>query len=277
VPEVVILGAGPVGGALAHRLAERGRARSVLLIDATGHVAAGKALDIRQSGPVQRFDTLVDGATDVLAAVASPIIVLADEAAAGAWDGERGLALVRQLVRAGTKATLAFACPSQTWLMEAAYRELNVPADRLVGTAASALPSAIKAVAALELGLSSVELTVAGRPPKFVVGWSAATVAGSPLSHEIPAHRQLAISGAVGKLWPPGAYAIASATAPIIEALLSGSRRRHAGLTILDGELDAKGAAVLLPLELGRGKVISHHIPALSPQERTEMITGLGR
>jgi hypothetical protein len=116
---------------------------------------------------------------------------------------------------------------------------------------------------------------VTGRPPKFVIGWSSATVAGSPLTAEVPAHRLLAISTALGKLWPVGPYAIASVTAPIIEALQSGSRRRHPALTIIDGELGAKGSAVLLPLELGRGKVLSHTIPALSPQERTEMIGGI--
>jgi hypothetical protein len=66
-------------------------------------------------------------------------------------------------------------------------------------------------------------------------------------------------------------------TAPIGEALQSGSRRRHPAVTIIDGELGAKGSAVLLPLELGRGKVLSHTIPMLSPQERTEMSSGIAQ
>ena len=178
MPDVAILGAGPIGASIAHRLAQRGRVRSIALVDATGSVAEGKALDIRQSGPVDHFDTPIETATDVLAAVASPVIVLADEAGAGPWDGERGLTLVAQLVRAGSKATFVFACPSQTGLVEASYRELKVPADRLIGTAASAVVGAVRALTALELGLSAVELTVVGRPPKLVVGWSAATVSG---------------------------------------------------------------------------------------------------
>lgn len=277
MPEVAIVGAGPVGASIAHRLAERGRTGAILLVDGTGQVAAGKALDIRQSGPVQRFDTPVDAATDVLAAAAAPVIVIADESQGGSWDGERGLALVRQLLRAGSRSTLVFACPSQTGLMEACYRELHVAADRLVGTAASAVVSAVRGVTALELGLAAVDLVVAGRPPKFVIGWSGAAVGGSPLAQEVPAHRLLAISAALGKLWPSGPYAIASSTAPIIEALLAGSRQRHHALTVLDGELDARGSAVLLPLTLGRGKVLAHTIPALSAQERTELITGIGR
>lgn len=249
--------------------------RAIRLVDATGAIAAGKALDIRQSGPVQRFDTLVDSDTDVLGAMSAPLVVIADEAAHGAWDGDRGLGLVRQLVRAGSTATFVFACPSQTWLMEAVHRELRVAADRLVGTAAAATVAAIRALAGLELGLASVDLTVVGRPPKLVVGWSAATVQGSLVTDLVPAHRLLAISAALPRLWPPGPYAIASATAAIVEALRAGSRRRHPGQTILDGELSARGSAVLLPLELGRGRVLSHVVPSLSPQEHTELINGI--
>lgn len=59
----------------------------MLLVDATGTVAAGKALDIRQTGPVEHFDTPVEGTTDPLAAASAPVIVIADEAGAGTWDG----------------------------------------------------------------------------------------------------------------------------------------------------------------------------------------------
>lgn len=247
----------------------------MLLVDATGTVAAGKALDIRQTGPVEHFDTPVEGTTDPLAAASAPVIVIADEAGAGTWDGERGLALVRQLMRAGAAGTFVFACPPQTALMETCYRELKLPAERLCGTGASAMVPAVAAIAGLEAGLSAVNLTVVGRPPKLVVGWSAATAGGSPVSDRVPAHRLLAISNSLSRLWPPGPYAIASASAEIIEGLIAGSRRLHPAQTIVDGELGTRGSAVLLPVELGRGRIRSHVVPALSPQEKTEMITGL--
>jgi malate dehydrogenase len=268
---VAILGAGPIGASIAHRLAERGRLRSIVLIDAAGSVAAGKALDIRQSGPVQRYDTDVDGSTEPLAAASAPTVIVADEAGSGAWDGDRGLALVRQLLRGGSTATFVFACPSQTVLMETCYRELNLPADRIVGTGASAMVAAVAALAGLELGLSSVNLAVVGRPPKLVVGWSAATVSGALASDRIAAHRLLAISASLPRLWPPRPFAVASATAGVVEALRAGSRRLHPAQTILDGTLGARGTAVLLPLELGRGRVLGHVLPSLSPQEKVEL------
>jgi hypothetical protein len=274
VPDVAIVGAGAIGASIAHRLALGGRSGSITLVDATGSVAAGKALDICQSGPVEHVDTKVDSSTDVLAAAAAPVVVVADEAGAGPWDGERGLGLVRRLVRAGSTATFVFACPSQTWLIEASYKEVGLAAHRLVGTASTAIVSAVRALAALELGLASVDLTVVGRPPKFVVGWTAATAGGSLLTEQVPAHRLLAISAALRRIWPPGPYAIASATAEVVEAIRSGSRRRHPAETIVDGDLGTRGTSVLLPLELGQGRVMRHFVPSLSPQERTEMVNG---
>jgi malate dehydrogenase len=269
---VAILGAGPIGGAVAHRLAQRARVAAIRLIDASGNVAAGKALDIRQSGPVERFDTLVDAADDVRAAASAAAVIVADEAAGGEWVGERGLALIRRLAEIGVTAPLVFAGPSQTSLIETAYRELKIPAPRLVGSAAGALASAIRALVGLDLGISTVDVAVAGRPPAVTIAWTSATAGGALVTERVPAHRLLAISQAAPKLWPPKPYAIASATAPIVEALLDGSRRRHQAMTIVDGELGVRGRAVLLPLELGRQRVLSHALPSLSPQERTELM-----
>ncbi len=271
MPIVSIIGAGPIGASIAHRLAERDRVGPIALIDSSGSVAAGKALDIVQSGPITSFDTRICTADDELAAVSSPIIVIADDSAEGPWDGERGLALVSRLARAGTQAALVFAAPSQTWLMEKAYGELRLPADRLIGTAASAIPAAVRALAGLEIDAASVEATVVGRPPALVIGWSAATADGVLLTDRVPAHRLLAISQALPRIWPPAPYAIASATAPVVEALASGARRLLPALTVVDGDLGARGRAVLLPLDLGEWRVRRHVVPTLSTQERTEL------
>jgi hypothetical protein len=275
VSSVVILGAGPVGAGLAHRLAERGRVPAITLVDDRQGGAAGVALDIRQSGPIVPSDISVTTGDGVLAAAGASVIVVADEMDAGEWEGDRGLALVGQLVRAGAGAPFVFTGNRAGWLMEACFGELNVPANRLIGTAASAMVGAIRAWAGLEVGLSSFDVTAVGRPPRLVVGWSTATVDGSLATDRIPAHRLLALSDQLAKLWPPGPFAVASATALVVEALIAGSRRLHPALTILDGELGARGRAVLLPLDLAHGRVRSHVVPSLSPQERTELLNSV--
>jgi len=274
---VAIIGAGPIGAAVAHRLAERARVREVRLIDESADVASGKALDIRQSGPVDGFDTVVAGSGDVLAAVGASVIVIADGVTSGEWQGERGLGLVGQLVRAGSKGPFVFAGPSQIALMETVARELHVPLDRLVGTATSAVAASVAALASVEAEHTGVDIVVAGRPPALVIGWSAATLAGSLFSERVPAHRMLAITNALPRLWPPGPQAIAAPTARVIEALVAGSRRLHHAMTVLDGEFGVRGVAAMLPLDLGNGRILARVMPSLSPQEQTAMVSGLSR
>src|SRR3954462_842881 len=94
MPIVAIIGAGPLGGALAHALAERSRVDEVRLIDPEGRIAEGKVLDILQSAPVQQFSTRLSAATTFAAAAGASAIVFADLLAgrgiaggAGRWGG----------------------------------------------------------------------------------------------------------------------------------------------------------------------------------------------
>jgi malate dehydrogenase len=274
---IAILGAGPIGAGIAHTLARRARVRDVRLIDAAAPVAAGKALDIRQTGPVEGYDTRLSGIGDPLAAVGADVIVIADTHADGEWEGDKGLALVRRLVAAGATGPFVFAGTSQTWLMEAVVRELGVPADRVVGTAAPAMVTAARGLAGLEVHGSGVDvaLTMSGKPPALTVAWSSATIGGSLLTDRVPSHRVLAISQQLKKLWPPQPYAIATATAQVVEGLIAGTRRDTSGVTILNGEFGQRGVACLLPLTLGNGRVLSRIMPSLSPQERTDVVNSL--
>jgi malate dehydrogenase len=270
---VAILGAGPLGAAIAHRLAERARVSRVLLVDSQPAVAAGKALDIRQSGPVGGFDTVIEAAEDPLAASGAEVIVVADDTTGGEWEGERGLALVSRLTAAGAPGALVCAGAGQTWLVEAAVREAGFSASRIVGTAASAMPPIVAALVGIETGRAGVEVGVSGRPPGFVVGWTAASAGGALVTEQVPAHRLLAISQALPKLWPPGVQAIAAPTARVVEALAFGSRRVHHVMTVVDSAGGARGAAVLLPVELGPGRILRRLTPTFSPQERTAFLT----
>jgi len=270
---VAIFGAGPIGSAIAHRLAERARVADILFVDERAPVAEGKALDIRQSGPIDGVDTRLSADADPLAAVRADVIVLADDSASGPWEGDRGLALIERLLRAGTGAPLVFAAPGQTTLMETAASELHVTPDRMVGTAASAIEPMVASLVNIELGQTGTRVAVVGRPPAFVIAWSAATIGGSFVGERVPPHRLLAISQSMPRLWPPGPQAIAAPTALVIEALTSGSRGLLSAVTMLDGELGVRGRAGLLSVECGRGRVLRRVVPSLSPQERTEAVT----
>src|SRR5688572_26934951 len=101
MPLVAIIGAGEIGGAVARALATRARVDAIWLIDDKESVAAGKALDLTQSGPISRSDTRIDGTADLAAAAGASAIVLADPVGSTEWSGEAALSLLRRLKTGG--------------------------------------------------------------------------------------------------------------------------------------------------------------------------------
>lgn len=269
-----ILGAGAVGGALAHRLASRNRIQEVRLIDSDGRVAQGKALDILQSAPIDRFSTRISSADVVEAAAGADVIVIADAAGGDAEPtGETGLALLRRLAAIETSAPLIFAGAAARELIGRTVSELHVPAERVIGSAPVALTAAVRALAGLELNGTGVEvqLLVLGVPPhRAVVAWEAASAFGQPLTALVAPHRLAAISARLPALWPPGPLALASAAARTAEAVVNGSRRRFCCF-VVQASPPARGAVAALPVRIGRGGVLEVLEPALSRQEQTQL------
>ena len=62
-PKIALIGAGQIGGTLAHLAALR-ELGDVVLFDIADGVPQGKALDIAQSGPVDGFDAAMSGTSD---------------------------------------------------------------------------------------------------------------------------------------------------------------------------------------------------------------------
>ena len=269
---IAIVGAGAIGGALAQRLAARGRVREVRLIDDQGGVAQGKALDIQQSGAVDGFTTRLSAASAIGAAAGAAAVVIAD-AAAGDTEhtGEAGLALVKRLAALETRAPLIFAGNTQRSLIVRAATELHVPRQRLIGSAPVALESAVRALAALDAdgSASEMQLRVVGVPPSAaVIAWEEATASGLPISSLIPPHRLAAISSRLPRLWPLGPLALASAAARVAEAAANGSRRRYSCFVcVSEGEMPV--AVLAMPAEIGRSGVARVLRPSLTRQEQT--------
>ena len=282
---LAIAGAGHIAGALAHRAASREHFREVRLIDGSGTQASGKALDIRQAGPIEGYDTRVTGHTSLDAAAGASVVAIADRVDGTEWSGDAGLAMLGKLLPMVGDAPLMFVGANQTWLMEAAQRELKVPASRMAGSAPIALEAALRALTALALDTTAVDidLRIYGRvPDRMVIGWSSALAAGSPLEHVLAAHQRFAIAGRAKGLWPPGPTALGSAAARVAEALGSGSRRTLTCVVVGEGFADSgdsyrlpRGVAMAMPVSIGRGRVIKVNRPALSVREQVEFDNSL--
>jgi malate dehydrogenase len=275
-----VIGAGPIGGALTQKLALRDRIGEVRLIDPHPGIAQGKALDILQSSPVEGFSTRIASAQSVHAAAGASTIVLADSGATGKEHAdEDGLALVRQIAAFERVSPLVFAGASQRRLIALAVAELGVERSRVIGTSPAALESALRALTALALDASGVDvhLRLVGTPPDgVVVGWEEATALGLPLRTQLAPHIMRALNDRIPKHWPPGPLAMASAAARTVEAIVNGSRRQPTCFVSLAAG-PTRNAVAAMPAQLGARGVNRILEPALSDLERTQMETAIER
>jgi len=288
---VAILGAGDLGGSIAQALAAGGQVPRVLLIDAAAPVAAGKALDIQQSGAIEGFHCRLAATDDVTAVAGAAVCVVADRAGAPAveWHGDEGLPLLRRLVSYASDSPIVFAGAAQAGLLLHAGRDLGLPARRLVGSAPEAYASAVRAIVALEVGCSPGEVTLAvlGAPPVagadargagggLVIPWSEASIGGYAVERVLTPVQIRRAEGRAARLWPPGPYTLGAAAARVVEGMLAASRRTFSAMTLLDGEFGVKDRVGILPVRLSSRGVEEVRVPVLNARERVLLETALG-
>jgi malate dehydrogenase len=289
---VCILGAGDLGGAVAHALARGGLVSRVLLIDSAANVAAGKALDIQQSGAIEGFHTQLSATDDMTRATACGVCVIADKAGRTPveWHGEEGLALLGRVAGYAATAPLVLAGTLQTPLLAAIAREAGVRRERLIGSAAEAFAAAVTAIVAMEarcsptevnlavLGAPSVAAGTAGAGPRpgFVIPWSEASIGGYALDRVLTQVQLARLEARAARLWPPGPYALGLAAARVVEALLTSSRRAVNVLSVLGGEFGARGRVGCLPALLSPQGIAHVRVPMLNTRERIQVETALG-
>jgi malate dehydrogenase len=251
----------------------------VLLLDDHGNVAAGKALDIQQSGPIDGFHTQLEGTDDPARIIGSSVCVVADRVGtAGEWRGDEGLAHLARLRSYIADAVVVFAGAAQAGLVLSAAHEGGYRRERLVGSASEALASAVRAIAAMEARCSPAEihLTVLGAPPDLVVLWSEASVGGYSLERVLSQVQLNRIRLRAARLWPPAAYTLGLAAAVTVEAIVASSRRALSLLTVLGGEFGVRNRVGALPVQLAPSGIVQTRVPSLSTRERVLVETALG-
>ncbi len=270
---VAIIGAGDIGGAVARTLASRARVDIVRLIDDQGSVAAGKALDIVQSGPVSRSDTRIEGAADLAAAAGASAIVLADPAGAAEWSGEAALAVLRRLKAGGhlDRSVLICAGAMHHTSMQRGFDELGLSRRRLLGSSPESLAATARALVAIEAGATpkQVALTVIGRPPdRIVIPWSEASVAGHSLAAVLTAPQLNRVERRIHGLWPPGPNALGAAAALFCESVVTGSRRIFSAFVSLDRENGTQAPVCAWPVSIGASGLERVTTPVLSGRDQ---------
>jgi malate dehydrogenase len=271
---VAIIGAGELGGAVAHVLARRDLVRSITLIDDSGRVASGKALDIAQAAPVEGFATQLSGSSDVSMAAGAAIVILADRAdrnAGGEWQGEEGVLLLKRLTQTASGAVILCAGAAQRELVDRGVRELHMRRERVFGSAPEALAGGARAMVALALNASprDVALSILGVPPaQTVIPWEDATIAGFALTRLVTEPTRRRLAARVTALWPPGPHALASAATMVVEAMAGRSRRIASCFVAPDTSAGTRTRTAAQPVRLGSAGIVDIVLPSLSVVER---------
>jgi malate dehydrogenase len=270
---VAIIGAGEIGGAVARALAWRARVNAVHLIDDNESVAAGKALDLMQSGPISRSDTRIDGATDLAAVAGASAIVLADPVGSAERGGEGAFSVLRRLKTGGylDRSVLICAGAMHHALMQQTFDELGLPRRRVLGSAPESLASTARALVAIEAGAATnqVALMLVGRPPdKIVIPWGEASVAGHGVVPLLTPQQLRSVERRLRGLWPPGPNALGTAAALFCESVVTGSRRIFSAFVSLDRDNGTKAPVCAWPISIGASGLERVTMPVFSGRDQ---------
>ncbi len=272
--KITVVGAGNVGASCALWLAERELGDVVLIdIPQTGSMPMGKALDLRQAGPVYGFDTRITGATDYGPTENSDVVVIT-----AGFPRKPGMSredlvgknqeiitdVMAQVTKTSPNAIVVVVTNPLDTMVYLAHRLSGWPRTRVFGQAGQLDSARMAAFIAMELNVSvdNIQASVmGGHGDEMVPLVRYTTVAGVPIGDLLPADRVQAIvertrkgGGEIVNLLGTSAYyAPGAAAARMVEAILKDQKLIRPCSVVLEGEYGLKDIAFGVPVKLGRG------------------------
>ena len=291
--KIALVGAGNIGGTLAHLIGLKDLG-DVVLFDVFGGVAAGKALDIAQSSPVDGFDTHLVGSSDYAAIAGADVVIVT-----AGFPRLPGMSRDDLLTKnAGVVAQVAEGIKTyapdafvivitnpldvMVWVMQ---QKSGLPANRVVGMAGVLDSSRFRLFLAEEFGVSVEDVTafvLGGHGDTMVPLTRYSTVAGIPVPDLIKmgwttqeridaiVQRTANGGGEIVKLLEKGSafYAPAASAIAMAESYLKDKKRVLPAAVLLNGEYGQSGFYVGVPVVLGAGGVEKIVEVQFTPEEQ---------
>jgi malate dehydrogenase len=269
--KIALIGAGMIGGTLAHICATKGLG-DVVLFDVVEGMPQGKALDLAAAGPVEGFDCVLKGTNDYAdIAGADVIIVTAGIARKPGMSRDDLLGINAKIVstvaenikRHAPKAFVIVVSNPLDAMAQAAYKLSKFPRERVIGMAGVLDSARFRAFIADELKVSVENVTafvLGGHGDTMVPLARYSTVAGIPITELIAPDRLAQLvqrtrdGGAeIVKYLKTGSayYAPSSAVAEMAEAILKDKKKILPCAAYLEGEYGIRGLFVGVPVKLG--------------------------
>jgi malate dehydrogenase len=275
--KVAVVGAGNVGATLAHVLARRGAASAVTLVDVVEGLPQGKALDIRQTGPLEDSDCNVTGTNSIEEGVAGADVVVMTAGLARKPGMDRMDLLKKNLeIVGGAMKAVRARAPNAIVIMVTnpldvmtyvALRVTGFPRERVLGMAGVLDSTRFRTFIAMELGVSVVDVSamvLGGHGDTMVPLPRYSTVNGIPITELLAedviarlSDRTRKGGGEIVALLKTGSayYAPATSAAQMVEAVLGNRGHLLPACIALDGEYGEKDICFGVPAVLGTGGV----------------------
>ena len=275
-PKIALIGAGQIGGTLAH-LAAMKELGDVVLFDIADGTPQGKALDIAEAGPVEGFDANLKGTTDYADIAGADVCIVTagvPRKPGMSRDDLLGINLkVMKAVGEGIKANapnaFVICITNPLDAMVWALREYSgLPRNMVCGMAGVLDSARFRHFLSLEFGVSMKDVTafvLGGHDDTMLPLVRYSTVAGIPLpdlvemgwstKEKLDAVVQRTRDGGaeiVGLLGNGSAfYAPATSAIEMAEAYLKDQKRLLPCAAFVDGALGLKGMYVGVPSVIG--------------------------
>ena len=296
--KIALIGAGNIGGTLAHLIGLK-ELGDVVLFDVAGGVAAGKALDLAQSSPIDGFDCALSGGADYAAIAGSDVVIVtAGFPRLPGMSRDDLLAKNAEVVgqvATGIKAHAADAfvvvITNPLDVMVAVMQEKSgLPAHKVVGMAGVLDSARFRLFLAQEFGVSVEDVTafvLGGHGDTMVPLIRYSTVAGIPVpdlirmgwstQEKIDAivKRTANGGGEIVKLLERGSafYAPAASAVAMAESYLRDKKRVLPCAVKLNGEYGQHDFYVGVPAVIGAGGVERIVEVAFTEDERSAFDT----
>jgi L-lactate dehydrogenase len=281
--KISMVGIGHVGSTLAYTLVVRGLCEELVLVNRNPRVAAGEAADLRHAAALSPRATTIH-AGDIEATASSDIIVVTASVPALPFAGNRnGMAqanasvlreLIPPLAKGSREAILIVVTNPVDPMTYLAWRLSNFPASRVIGTGTLIDSARFRASLSTKLDIhpDDIRAYVLGEHgDRQFPAMSIATAGGEKIDNdpEIVAlfqqtvndvHETFAIKGYTN-------YAIAAATAMIIESIAANSRRTLPVSTLLQGYQGQDDVCLSVPCVIGREGIVRLLRPRLNTEE----------
>lgn len=265
-----------MGASCATCLADRDFVNEIVIVDVKPGLAEGKALDLRQSAALKRFDTLVKGYTgDFSKSADSDVVIITSGITCKPGMERRNLiatnaGIVRevsqQMAKYSPNAVIVVVSNPLDVLCYCAWKSSGFPTNRVLGMSGQLDVARYKSFIAEALNVSTNDiqaLILGGHGKSMVPMPRYTTIGGIPIRNLLSEekvqeaiHRtQLGGEEIINYLGRSGWFAAGAAVCEMVEAVICDQRRVFTACAYLDGEYGYDDIYLGVPVILGKNGV----------------------